>query len=321
MQRRTRYVLYFFVVCLNLTLLSVTKAPPKPAAADARLYGDTLQCTGPRSGAQDSQCPAAAKYVINALICVVALGYFAIFVYTLVSRAPLVTLSMKRRRDARLAAELRKSGGESGADSGDQNKDNDEAAAKEKEEEEHRAAVLTARRQRGPHAMLLGWLGDRVATWGDWGAFRGFWVAGICYCIIGIGLLGLLYDPSAKQSIFAPAMNASNAYHWKIAWYLWLGAVVFGQWLLRCLRLFWADRTMGLTAMYCVVWDVLTDQNACVHSALLAFTAASYWQYYFAALLLLDIVNFNETLANVVRAATRPYRALLMTLLLFLIVM
>jgi hypothetical protein len=314
-----KYVLYFFVVCLNLTLLSVTKAPPKPAAADARLYGDTLQCTGPRSGAQGSQCPAAAKYVINALICVVALGYLAILVYTLVSRAPLVTLSMKRRRDARLAAELRKSGGESGADSGDQNKDNDEAVAKEKEEEEHRAAVLTARRQRGPHAMLLGYLGDRVATWGDWGAFRGFWVAAICYCIIGIGLLGLLYDPSATQSIFAPAMNASNANHWQISWYLWLGAVVFGQWLLRCLRLFWADRTMGLTAMYCVVWDVLTDHNACVHSALLAFTAAAYWQYYFAALLLLDIVNFNETLANVVRAATRPYRALLMTLLLFLI--
>ena len=42
--------------------------------------------------------------------------------------------------------------------------------------------------------------------------------------------------------------------------------------------------------------------------------------YFFATLLLLDIVNFNQNLQNVVKSATRPYKALLWTFFLFLVV-
>ena len=180
-----------------------------------------------------------------------------------------------------------------------------------------RLAKQQARRARGLHAVCLGFFSDIAAGWGDWGAMSNFAVALLCYLVVGFGLLVRAQDP---QSFDAFGADVHEHHGGQIRGYLWCGAGVFGLWLLQCLRVVWADNTRGLTSSYCVVYDIMTEGKIVTHAVLLALAGLSLVHYFFATLLLLDIVNFNENLANVVKAATRPYRALLWTLFLFLVV-
>ena len=66
--------------------------------------------------------------------------------------------------------------------------------------------------------------------------------------------------------------------------------MVFGLWLFKCLRAFWADHTQGLTSSYCVFWDIVTEHHIVAHGVLAALAALSTVHYFFATLLLLDIV-------------------------------
>ena len=72
--------------------------------------------------------------------------------------------------------------------------------------------------------------------------------------------------------------------------------------------------------MYCKVYDVICHPQAIVHMLLCTFAFATLTSYRFAPLLLMDVATFNKTLGNVVLAATKPYKELLMTLALALII-
>ena len=95
--------------------------------------------------------------------------------------------------------------------------------------------------------------------------------------------------------------------------------------LLRCLRSFWGNRLHNKKGsrpenMYCKVYDVICHPQAIVHMLLCTFAFATLTSYRFAPLLLMDVATFNKTLGNVVLAATKPYKELLMTLALALII-
>ena len=95
--------------------------------------------------------------------------------------------------------------------------------------------------------------------------------------------------------------------------------------ILRCLRSFWGNRLHNKKGsrpenVYCKMYDVICHPQAIVHLTLCAFAFATLTSYRFAPLLLMDIATFNKTLGNVVLAATKPYKELLMTPALALII-
>jgi len=88
--------------------------------------------------------------------------------------------------------------------------------------------------------------------------------------------------------------------------------------LLQGLRKHWAEPTQVVQFNYCVVYDVITQDNTLFYIAYVTVAAAGLfldqpWYYCFH---LLDLVVINETLRNVVRAVTNSTKQLSMTTLL-----
>ena len=200
-----KHAVYFIVLLLNVTVLTSVSSEVE----GGRLaFGESL-----------GFAPARAQELTWVLAGLAVAGYLALLWYMLVVRAPIVNLRMSRRRKARLAAEIASSGEADGGASGAGADDGGEAATAKAEADEARRNVLAARRNRGPHARLLGWIGDIVCSWGDWSALHDFSVALVCFFV---GAAGLIMRAQAPDSFVSFGTGVTD-HHAKISFYLWSG--------------------------------------------------------------------------------------------------
>ena len=293
-----KYALYAVVVLLNLVVLATIEAPDNASEGQNVTRNQFVFENAMRYST------SGANYLAYLLSFVVVAGYGCIVAYAILSYGPLVYDKMARRRHEAYMQDLRSAQ--------DHAKAAEDEARRAEERDTHKEE-LVRRARSGRLAVCTGWIRDQTEHWGDWSAFKAFSVSLCAYLVFGLGL-AMQQQPDLQFGEF-PSRGLQ-----KLEGYGWFGLVVMASWFLFALRQFWSARNKGLRATFCVAIDILAHHEVYWHATMVALAVGTSMRFFFAPVILLDIVTFNETLSNVVNAAVRPYKQLLMTFVLFLIV-
>lgn len=94
----------------------------------------------------------------------------------------------------------------------------------------------------------------------------------------------------------------------------------FGPMFVMSLRKAWAKSGNKVAQMTCVAIDTLTEKDTLAQMIFLTFAALSYYRFYYASLILLDILTLSERLKAVIKAVINPIEDLAQVLMLMIFV-